>query len=94
MANRKSTPDKSAIQKTVTPIGQDVPKGGIPVESKSIENLNLEESQRSVTGKKVQPFHKDDGLGGKIGPKQISQKMEPDLLVHPKKTTDLTTKKK
>lgn len=83
MANRKSTPDKSASQKTITPIGQDVPKGGIPVESKSIENLNLEESQRSVTGKKVQPFHKDDGLGGKIGPKQISHKIDltpnPDL---------------
>lgn len=76
MANRKSNPGKTELKKTITPIGQDVPKGGIPVESKSIEDLNLEGSQRSVTGKKVQPYHKDDGFFPKVGPKQISNKID------------------
>jgi hypothetical protein len=82
MAKRPSNPIKTELKKTITPIGQEVPKGGIPIDSKSIENLDLEGSQRAVTGKNNQvfhKFHKEGGFEPKIGPKQAYEKIEPSL---------------
>lgn len=82
MANRKPSPDKTEIQKTITPIGQEVPKGGIPIDLKIDQKLKTEAEEKAYHVK-IQTFHKDDGLGGKIGPKQISHKIDltpnPDL---------------
>jgi hypothetical protein len=82
MAKRSSNSNKTELIKTITPIGQEVPKGGIPIDSKSIENMDLAGSQRAVTGKKNQVFHKVHKEGGfepKIGPKQAYEKVEPSL---------------
>jgi hypothetical protein len=53
MAKRSSNSNKTELIKTITPIGQEVPKGGIPIDSKPIENMDLAGSQRAVTGKKI-----------------------------------------
>lgn len=77
MAKRKSNPE---IKKNITPIGKEVPKEGISIDPKLIQNAKL--GKRTY---KLEGVHKDDGLGGKIGPKQVSQKMQPKIEINPKK---------
>lgn len=75
MAKRKSTPE---IKKTITPIGQEVPEDGISIDPKMIQKTELGERIYKLEG-----VHKDDGLGGKIGPKQASQKIYPKIKIDP-----------
>lgn len=79
MAKRKSTPE---IKKNITPIGQEVPKDGIPIDPKIDQKLKIEAAEKAYQVK-IQTFHKDDGLGGKIGPKQISPKFDPKVKTDP-----------
>ncbi len=75
MAKRKSNPE---IKKNITPIGKEVPKEGISIDPKLIQNAEL--GKRTY---KLEGVHKDDGLGGKIGPKQASQKIYPKIKIDP-----------
>lgn len=72
MTKRKSISIDPEIQKTITPIGQDVPKGGIPIDSISAKSFENEGAIRAVTGKKNQPSTKGEEFGPEIRAKKIT----------------------
>ncbi|GMQ25062.1 hypothetical protein Aoki45_17440 [Algoriphagus sp. oki45] len=68
MAKRKINPASNEIKNTLHPIGEDVPKAGIPV--------SQPKKGKKKTGNPEELFQKDDGFGPKIGPKGVMHKID------------------
>ena len=68
MSKRKAKSPE--IQKTILPIGEDVPKTGIPAPQPPLSNAQKRQ------GTADERFQKDDGFGPKIGPKGLMHKID------------------